>query len=72
MINEVLEKHSNPYISVVLPVFNCDEYLSMAIDSILSQTFRNFEIIVINDGSTDLSKEIIDSYAAVDQRIKSS
>ena len=42
-----------PIISVVMPVFNGDRYLCEAIDSILSQTFTNFELIIIDDGSTD-------------------
>ena len=58
---------SNPLISVVLPVYNCEMYLRECIDSILSQTFRDFELIIINDGSSDGSKDIILSYD--DERI---
>lgn len=50
------------YVSVVMPVFNCEKYLAAAIESILQQTFRDFEFIIINDGSTDNSKIIIESY----------
>lgn len=49
-------------ISVVMPVYNGEKYLKEAIDSILIQTYTNFEFIIINDGSTDNSKKIIDSY----------
>ena len=49
-------------VSVIMPVYNCEKYLSQAIESILNQTFRNFEFIIINDGSTDTSKNIIESY----------
>ena len=49
-------------ISVILPVYNAENYLKDAIDSILNQTYQNFELIIVNDGSTDSSEEIINSY----------
>ena len=49
-------------ISVVMPVYNGEKYLREAIDSILAQTLIDFEFIIINDGSTDNSKSIIESY----------
>jgi glycosyltransferase involved in cell wall biosynthesis len=51
-----------PAISVILPVFNGEAYLRQAIDSILNQSFIDFELIIVNDGSTDRSQEIIQSY----------
>lgn len=51
-----------PKVSVILPVYNAEKYLNEAIDSILNQTFTDFELIIINDGSTDNSEKIIDSY----------
>ena len=57
-----------PQVSVLLPVFNAQDYLRESIDSILNQSFTDFELIIINDGSKDGSKDIIDSYA--DPRIK--
>lgn len=57
-----------PIISVVMSVYNGEKYLNEAIDSVLNQTFKNFEFIIINDGSTDKSFQIIDSYK--DSRIK--
>lgn len=53
---------STPAISVVMPVYNGEKYLREAIDSILNQTFSNFEFIILNDGSTDKTEEIILSY----------
>ena len=57
-----------PKISVILPVYNAQSYLRESIQSILSQSFTDFELIIINDGSTDRSLEIIQSYT--DDRIK--
>lgn len=51
-----------PKISVVMPVYNGENYLTEAIDSILSQTFTDFELLIINDGSSDRSEQIIQSY----------
>jgi glycosyltransferase involved in cell wall biosynthesis len=51
-----------PKVSVILPVYNAEKYLKEAIDSILNQTYTDFELILINDGSTDGSQEIIDNY----------
>lgn len=52
-----------PKISVIIPVFNAEKYLRYAIDSIICQSFTDWELIIINDGSTDLSEDIITSYA---------
>lgn len=57
-------------VSVVMPVYNTEEFLAEAIESILSQTYTNFEFIIINDGSTDTSPEIMAKYAEQDKRIK--
>ena len=57
-------------ISVIVPVYNAEKYLRRCIDSILAQTFTDFELLLINDGSTDLSGAICDEYALNDSRIK--
>lgn len=57
-----------PLISVVIPVYNIGSYLTACLDSVAGQTYDNLEIIVIDDGSTDNSGEIIDWYAAQDKR----
>lgn len=60
---------TSPTISVVMPVYNAKPFLGEAIESILGQTYKDFEFIIINDGSTDGSKKIIESYAKKDKRI---
>ncbi|MGG4489227.1 glycosyltransferase [Metabacillus idriensis] len=52
-----------PKISIIVPIYNVEKYLSRCLDSILFQTFKDFEIIAINDGSTDSSGRILDEYA---------
>lgn len=59
-----------PLISVVMPVYNGEKYLSEAIESIINQTEIDFEFIIVNDGSTDNSHSIIDKYHRTDHRIK--
>jgi glycosyltransferase involved in cell wall biosynthesis len=61
---------NNPQVSVVMPNYNCARFLDEAIDSILQQTFCDFEFIIIDDGSTDNSWEIIQKYACKDDRIR--
>lgn len=60
----------SPKISVIMPVYNTKKYLSEAIESILSQTFTDFEFIIIDDCSTDWSYEILQEYEKKDNRIK--
>lgn len=60
----------NPEVSVLMSVFNCERYLAEAIDSILGQTFSQFEFIIINDGSTDNSAKILEGYGKQDERIR--
>ncbi|MDR3301167.1 MAG: glycosyltransferase [Spirochaetaceae bacterium] len=59
-----------PLVSVLIPLYNCEDYLAECLDSISSQTYKNLEIILINDGSTDSSGEIARRYAQKDKRIK--
>lgn len=57
-------------ISVIVPVYNVEKYVSECIESILNQTYSDFELILVDDGSTDTSGKICDEYAATDKRIK--
>lgn len=60
----------NPIISIIVPVYNVEEYLQRCIDSILNQSFKNFELILVNDGSTDNSLKICKEYLLNDPRVK--
>lgn len=60
----------DPLVSIIMPVFNAEEYLPNAIESILWQTYQNWELIAIDDGSEDASFQILKSYALKDKRIK--
>ncbi|HGF7728344.1 TPA: glycosyltransferase family 2 protein, partial [Enterococcus faecium] len=57
-------------ISIIMTVFNVEKYLAKAIDSVLLQTFADFELILVDDGSSDRSGEICDEYQQRDKRIK--
>lgn len=57
-------------ISVIVPVYNSEKYLTACVESILKQTYKHLEIILVDDGSTDNSKAICDQYAEVDSRIR--
>lgn len=59
-----------PEISVIVPIYGVEQYLPQCIDSILVQTFENFELLLIDDGSPDRSGEICDDYALKDERIR--
>ncbi|HFU4459764.1 TPA: glycosyltransferase family 2 protein [Streptococcus suis] len=60
----------NPLISVIVPIYNVENYLRQCLDSITNQTYKNLEILLINDASTDNSKQICQQYAQLDSRIK--
>lgn len=63
-------KSPAPSVSVILPVYNAEHYVEIALSSILQQSFNDFECIVINDGSTDTSGKILDRIASVDPRVR--
>lgn len=64
MLNETM-----PLISIIVPAYNIADYLPRCLDSILNQTYKNLEIIVISDGSSDGTNQVIENYAAQDSRI---
>lgn len=69
MERKTREQYLPGKISVIVPIYNVEKYVEQCIDSILEQTYKNLEIILIDDGSTDLSSSICDEYAKRDDRI---
>lgn len=62
--------NKNILFSIIVPVYNVEEYLNQCIDSILEQSFSNFELILVNDGSMDTSLAICSEYKSRDERIQ--
>ncbi|HEM6387898.1 TPA: glycosyltransferase, partial [Streptococcus suis] len=60
---------NTPLISIIVPVYNVENYLDECIRTVLAQTYSNWELLLINDGSTDSSGTICDDYAKGDERI---
>ena len=65
-----VEVLNNPLVSVIIPVYNCESYLEACLQSVVSQSYHNLEIIVVNDGSIDASPDIIQAFASNDLRFK--
>ena len=61
---------TSPTISVIVPVYNAEMYLQRCIDSVLAQTYQDFELLLIDDGSTDSSGAICDEYADKNTRVR--
>lgn len=64
-----MDSHQLPLISILIPVYNAEKHLNRCIDSIINQTFTNYEVILINDGSTDKSGALCDKISKTDKRI---
>lgn len=60
----------HPIVSIIVPVYNAEKTLARCVDSILNQTYQDYELLLVNDGSTDSSGGLCDSYAARDQRVR--
>lgn len=65
-----MTKSAQPLVSVIIPIYNIEDYLSACLDSVINQTYKNLEIIAVDDGSTDDSAKIAAAYADRDKRIK--
>ena len=62
-------KDNLPLVSVIVPVYNVEKYLEKCVDSILSQTYKNIELILVDDGSTDGSYDVISGYVSENIRV---
>jgi glycosyltransferase involved in cell wall biosynthesis len=65
----MIKKDKNPLVSIIIPVYNCEKYLAEAIQSVIDQTYKNWELIIVNDASTDSSQKIVSEYVKKDKRI---
>lgn len=65
-----MSKEKKPLVSVIIPVYNAENFIRQTLDSVISQTYKNIEIICVNDCSTDKSLEILNEYVKNDNRIK--
>ena len=65
-----MNETNKPVISVIIPIYNSEKYLSECLNSVVNQTLHDIEIICVNDGSTDSSLEILEDYQSKDKRIK--
>lgn len=65
----VNKKNNMPFVSIIIPVYNSQKYLKTTVESLLSQTYRDFEIILVDDGSTDTSGELCDDLVLTDSRV---
>ena len=63
-------KKSNPLVSILIPLYNAEEYLSDTLESIIEQTYKNIEIIIVDDASTDNTQEIVKKFQNNDNRIR--
>lgn len=71
-VNKIHKETQNdqPLVSVIMPVYNCERYLSDSIESVISQSYQNWELLIVDDGSNDKSVSIIELYAEKDSRIR--
>jgi len=59
-----------PIVSIIVPLYNCERFIAQTIESVIQQTVQSFELLVIDDGSTDGSRQIVNEYAMQDERVK--
>lgn len=59
-----------PLLSVIIPIYNVEDYIAKSVESVINQVYKNLEIILVNDGSTDKSEEICKEYARIDPRVR--
>jgi len=67
----IMNKKNEPLVSVLMTTYNRSKYLSMAVESVMASTYQNWELLIVDDQSTDNCVEIAQAFAAKDPRIKS-
>ena len=70
IMNTKIKSKNDPLVSIVTPLYNSEEYLTECIESVLAQTYSNWEYVIVNNCSTDRSREIACGYAEKDKRIR--
>ena len=65
-----MSSYGNELVSIIVPVYNVEQYLEKCVNSIINQSYKNLEIILVDDGATDNSGKICDELAKLDNRIK--
>ena len=70
MKDDWITMNNTPKISIIIPAYNAEAFISSTIDSFLAQTYPNFELTVVDDGSLDSTESILNAYTAQDERIK--
>jgi glycosyltransferase involved in cell wall biosynthesis len=65
-----MQLNTNPLVSIIIPCHNLEGYIETCLNSCLLQSYKDIEIVVVNDGSTDASKAIVEAYARQDKRIR--
>ena len=60
----------DPLVSIIIPAFNAEKFISETVNSVLTQSYTNWELIIVNDGSTDSTKNLIENFAQTDKRIQ--
>lgn len=63
-------RENQPLVSIIMPVYNCERFLSKSIESVISQSYKNWELLIVDDGSKDKSVSIVEAYVEKDSRIK--
>ena len=63
-------RDNQPLVSIIMPVYNCEKYISEAIESVLSQSYQNWELLIVDDGSTDNTAEVMREYAEKSDKIR--
>ena len=68
VLNKKCKRHFEDVISIIIPVWNVEKFIANCLDSVLAQSYKNFEIICINDGATDSSADILSKYAEIREK----